>query len=52
MKGADIMELLELALKYLYASEDVKNEIDLILKGSQSPFACQEEVSETDQQSA
>ena len=46
------MELLELALKYLYASEEVKNEIDLILKGSQSPFACQEKVENTEQESA
>ena len=52
MKGADIMELLELALKYLEASEEVKAEIDLILKDFRSPFAYQGEVVNTKQESA
>lgn len=46
------MELLELALKYLNSSDEVKAKIDLILKGSLPPFACQVEVEEIDQQSA
>ena len=46
------MELLEIAIKYLEASEEVKNEIDLILKDFQSPFVFPGGVSETDQESA
>ena len=46
------MELLEIAIKYLEASEEVKNEIDLILGDFQSLFAFPGEVSNTDQESA
>ena len=46
------MELLEIAIKYLEASEKVKSQIDLILGDFQSPVAFPGEVSNTDQESA
>lgn len=43
------MNIIDIVIKYLEASEETKSEIDSILKDFQSPFAYPGEVSGTDQ---
>ena len=49
-KGASLMELIDLLELYLQASDDVKNQIDLLLANSESQIESRDSLSHTPQE--